>query len=228
MFMNALFCKHIYIVIKNKREFNSIEKFLHLWDSEPIRSIELLIDFYVENYVLNNLCVKFPRLFRVVCASSKGSNSISKNGKSIKHTQRSLQYLMNENHVSKNNFVISMDLYQESQYFNTYFNKKVFINCKGEISNHLLSKKIIGNILNEDISVLISKIKDDNFTRFWKVKKDLIEICCDCEHRYMCIDRREPLYDSKKNKWYHETKCGYNPYTAEWEEWSTNPLKQSH
>jgi hypothetical protein len=21
-------------------------------------------------------------------------------------------------------------------------------------------------------------------------------------------------------------KCGYNPYTCEWEEWSTNPLKQ--
>jgi hypothetical protein len=20
--------------------------------------------------------------------------------------------------------------------------------------------------------------------------------------------------------------CGYNPYTCEWEEWSTNPLKQ--
>jgi hypothetical protein len=56
-------------------------------------------------------------------------------------------------------------------------------------------------------------------------KKDQIEVCKDCEFRYICTGCRAYLEDPED---IHSKplKCGYNPYTCEWEEWSTNPLKQ--
>ena len=37
---------------------------------------------------------------------------------------------------------------------------------------------------------------------------------------------RDAYLEDPENILSKPLKCGYNPYTCEWEEWSTNPLKQ--
>ena len=87
--------------------------------------------------------------------------------------------------------------------------------------------QIFGNIKNTSLEEALGQ---PDFKKYWNLTKDHIEVCKDCEFRYICTDcrayterthtRSEGLDISKP------LKCGYNPYTGEWEEWSTNPLKE--
>ena len=58
-----------------------------------------------------------------------------------------------------------------------------------------------------------------------KIKKENIDSCKDCEFRNICTDCRAYI-EVPSNYHSKPLKCGYNPYTNVWEEWSTNPLKQ--
>ncbi len=49
--------------------------------------------------------------------------------------------------------------------------------------------------------------------------------CDDCKFSYICTDCRAYL-ENPEDMYSKPLKCGYNPYTNEWEEWSANPLKQ--
>ncbi len=42
----------------------------------------------------------------------------------------------------------------------------------------------------------------------------------------MCTDCRAYVEDPNDNL-SKPLKCGYDPYTGKWEEWSTNPLKKT-
>ncbi len=69
-----------------------------------------------------------------------------------------------------------------------------------------------------------------DFKKYWKLTKDEIEVCKDCEYRYICTDCRAYTERSHTSKEGLDTskplKCGYNPYTGEWEDWNKNILKQ--
>jgi len=82
--------------------------------------------------------------------------------------------------------------------------------------------KSYGNIRD---TKLLDVVNDPEFQKVWHIKKDEITKCKDCEFRHICTDCR--AYIENPNDIYSAPlKCGYNPYTCEWEEWSTNPLKQ--
>ncbi len=56
-------------------------------------------------------------------------------------------------------------------------------------------------------------ILDNNIIpRYWKLSKDKINVCKDCEYRYVCFDCR-PLADSLNTR---GTNCLYNPYLGRW------------
>lgn len=40
------------------------------------------------------------------------------------------------------------------------------------------------------------------------------------------MHRLQTYIDNPDDTYSAPLKCGYDPYTCEWEEWSTNPLKQ--
>lgn len=67
------------------------------------------------------------------------------------------------------------------------------------------------------------------FKKYWNLTKDHIEVCKDCEFRYICTDCRaytERTHFEKELDISKPLKCGYDPYTCQWEEWAKNPLKQ--
>lgn len=111
----------------------------------------------------------------------------------------------------------------ESKYHNSCLNRKLGIDVDGEIKNCPSQSISFGNLRD---TRLINAIEKPGFKKLWDIGKDSIKICKDCEFRYICTDCRayveEP--DDMLSK---PLKCGYNPYTGEWSEWSTNPLKQS-
>ena len=79
-----------------------------------------------------------------------------------------------------------------------------------------------GNIKDTTLAEALEK---PDFKKYWNINKDKIHVCKDCEFRYICTDCRAYVEDPE-DILSKPLKCGYNPYTGEWSEWSTNPLKQ--
>ena len=114
----------------------------------------------------------------------------------------------------------------ESLNHNSCLNKKIAIDKDGNIKNCPAMLHSFGNIKDTTLEEALNHI---DFKKYWHVNKDMIAVCKDCEFRHICTDCR--AYTERNHL--HEDldlskplKCGYNPYTNEWSEWSTNPLKQ--
>ncbi|MCS4305363.1 grasp-with-spasm system SPASM domain peptide maturase [Chryseobacterium sp. BIGb0232] len=110
---------------------------------------------------------------------------------------------------------------------NSCLHKKIGIDIHGNIKNCPLMPENYGNIHH---SSLEEAVMQNNFKKYWNLTKDSIETCKDCEFRYICTDCRAYTENNHNNKDGLDVskplKCGYNPYTCTWEDWSKNPLKQ--
>jgi SPASM domain peptide maturase of grasp-with-spasm system len=124
--------------------------------------------------------------------------------------------------ISSSHFTINTMLFTESQQNNTCLNRKISIDVNGEIKNCPSMKERFGNIENATFQEILNK---KEFKKYWNINKDKIAVCKDCEFRHICTDCRAYI-ENPEDIYSKPLKCGYNPYTAEWEEWSTNPMKQ--
>lgn len=115
----------------------------------------------------------------------------------------------------------------ESINHNSCLHKKIGIDINGNIKNCPAMSQIFGNI---EVCTLEEALNHKDFKKYWNLTKDQIETCKDCEFRYICTDCRAYTERTHKNKKGLDTsktlKCGYDPYSGEWEEWSKNPLKE--
>lgn len=69
-----------------------------------------------------------------------------------------------------------------------------------------------GKVEDTKVSAVITNKK---FLKYNNINKDKIDVCRDCEFRYVCHDCR--AYISDKNNIYSKpSKCGYDPYSSSW------------
>lgn len=113
-------------------------------------------------------------------------------------------------------------LYTESLKHNTCLNRKISVDQEGTIKNCPSMKHSFGNIKDTSFEEVINQ---KEFKISWSITKDKISICKDCEFRHVCTDCRAYL-QNPDDIYSKPLKCGYDPYTNEWEEWSTNPLSK--
>ena len=110
--------------------------------------------------------------------------------------------------------------------FNSCLYKKITIDSNGNIRNCPSMPQKFGNI---NKSTIKEALNHTDFKKYWRLTKDKIEVCNECEFRYICTDCRayteRTHFDKNGLDKSKPLKCGYNPYTGEWEEWSSNPLK---
>jgi SPASM domain peptide maturase of grasp-with-spasm system len=126
--------------------------------------------------------------------------------------------------ISPLQFNTSPFFLHESKSFNTCLNKKLSIDREGNIKNCPSMAKSYGNINDPNLDVEFI-VNSEEFQKVWHINKDKIHVCKDCEFRHVCTDCRAYVEDPK-DILSKPLKCGYNPYTTEWEEWSTHPMKQ--
>jgi len=99
-------------------------------------------------------------------------------------------------------------LFIESVHFNSCLNKKIAVDKQGFIRNCPSMRNHYGHI---SVKSLFDAIKNDDFRKVWKINKDQIEVCSDCELRYVCQDCRAYIEDID-NIYSKPIKCKYNPY----------------
>jgi SPASM domain peptide maturase of grasp-with-spasm system len=109
-------------------------------------------------------------------------------------------------------FLVNLALFSEAQQHNTCLNKKIAIDAKGEIKNCPSMKKSYGNIASV---ALAEALAAPGFTAQWKIAKDQVSVCRDCEFRYICTDCRAYLSD-ESDPLSKPAKCNYDPYSASW------------
>lgn len=115
----------------------------------------------------------------------------------------------------------------EAIHHNSCLHKKIGIDAHGNIRNCPLMPESFGNINDTSLEEALGK---PGFRKYWNITKDQINICKDCEFRYICTDCR--AYTERNHKDSEgldiskPLKCGYDPYTGKWEAWTKNPLKK--
>jgi SPASM domain peptide maturase of grasp-with-spasm system len=124
--------------------------------------------------------------------------------------------------ISTSYFSINLETFTEAQKHNTCLNRKISIDVNGEIKNCPSMTKSYGNIKD---TTLVQALEKEGFKDVWYIHKDQIEVCKDCEFRYICTDCRAYIQDPN-NIYSKPAKCSYNPYTATWgnENPTNNPL----
>jgi SPASM domain peptide maturase of grasp-with-spasm system len=214
--LTELGCRDVQLVFHSSQPLEKIGGVLNHFENSAFRSIELLIRYNNNNkrIKLSEMVDKFKRISRLVIYCSPNSEV-------IKPPHFSMQEIISTNHsiteelyspiMNEGDFSVNMGLFCESQNFNTYLNRKIVIAPNGDIKNAPNSKAVYGNFNFENLSDIVNK---KEFQELWSCKKDLVEICKDCEYRHMCVDNRVPI--KREGKWTHETSCLYDVYSGKW------------
>lgn len=111
-------------------------------------------------------------------------------------------------------FDVNKEFFVESKSRNTYYNKKIYIDKKGNISNGLYTEK---ELSFKTIKSYTEIINNEKITKRWDIIKERTPVCKDCEFRNMCVDSRDITYHEEDNSWRHKEECRYNPYISKWQ-----------
>lgn len=123
--------------------------------------------------------------------------------------------------ISIDYFSVHRNKFLEAMNYNSCLYKKISIDVNGKIKNCPAMANNYGSIYSTKLK---SVLKLNDFKKIGTIKKDEISGCKSCEYRYACTDCRAFL-ETPSNIFSKPLKCGYDPETGIWEEWSTNPLK---
>jgi len=124
--------------------------------------------------------------------------------------------------IGKKYFSPNLKTFSESQHHNSCLNQKIAIDVNGKIKN---CPSMLQGYGKTDDTTLKEALNKRGFKKRWNITKDQIEVCKDCEFRHICTDCRA-YRENPEDMYSKPLKCGYDPYTNQWEDWSTNPLKQ--
>jgi SPASM domain peptide maturase of grasp-with-spasm system len=178
---------------------------------------------------LNSLLSDNSRIHSIIIYNSHNNKSYNSITQKMGYIMEVKRNILNEKHcgiINQEYFYSNIQLFTESLHHNSCLNRKISIDKDGNIKNCPSMLQSFGNIKD---TTLEEALNHPDFKKYWNVNKDMIAVCKDCEFRHICTDCRaytERTHFDDDIDLSKPLKCGYNPYTNEWAEWSTNPLKQ--
>ncbi len=225
--LDQLICQALQLRFYYSISPHQLEVYLDYFNDSKLRSIELLMPFseYFSKETIQQIGTKYPRLLSIVIYSA-----FDNNGDSFELNNLTVSYsdsvITSENccgNIHSMYFRINIRAFSEATQFNSCLNKKIAIDKRGFIRNCPSMKSIYGHVYDNS---LLDAVDNPEFRTHWEITKDKINICKVCEFRYMCSDCRAYI-ENPDDIYSKPLKCGYDPYSNIWEEWSTHPLKQN-
>lgn len=223
--LDDLKCKNVqfrFFSQVKKKQIISILSYLKK-NKSIIVSVELYLksNDWTDKNNLFKIYSQYPRLSQFIVYKANFNDIISIGDKNLIYTKQNVDSELHCGKISMQYFSINLKTFTESKNFNSCLNRKIGIDKKGNIKNCPSMQKSYGNVKDTSLKEVV---KLEDFTNIWDIKKDQIEICKDCEYRYICTDCRA-YRDNPEDVKSKPLKCGYDPYNNQWEEWSKNPLK---
>lgn len=215
--LEELGCKDIQIRIFATFELTTIDVFLSYLNDSPIRSIELILKYdpVIRLKDAETLCEKHKRVRTIIFHSALENKVIKALNSGMGHIILVKDKVLSSDHCGIVNpfyFNVDIKLFSEAQSHNTCLNRKVSIDRHGNIKNCPSMIKHFGNIKNTSLG---SSISNKDFKHYWNINKDQINVCSDCEFRYICTDCRAFVKGDTYSK---PSKCNYDPYNSEWKQ----------
>lgn len=223
-------CKSVHIVTYFSLNKIKLEVILELFKLKTLSTIEIITkyDSSHDKTLFEGLQKKNPRFKKVILYGSPFSeeNRFQVPFFSTIHLTKEFEDFTFCGNVSQKYFSLNQDKFLESLNFNSCLNQKLAVDRNGNIKNCPALNLSFGNIKNTKIDFISKELlNSEQFANLAAIKKDEINECKTCEFRHVCTDCRAFLSDPK-NIYSKPLKCGYNPQTTQWEEWSDNPLKE--
>lgn len=206
------------------RQPADLELLVTMIAAKPVKGIQLLFNNEAgfSEATLIELCNKM-KIIETLVAFNSSSEQLIRSETTHLHFTRQANF---DKHscgiVSPEYFNTEWQHYTESLKYNTCLNRKIAIDESGNIKNCPAMPRNFGHI---STTPLLAVVNNTGFTEMWHIKKDQIGVCKDCEFRHICTDCRAYL-ETPEDPYSQPLKCGYNPYTCEWLNWSENPLKE--
>lgn len=233
--IDELRCNDVQLRFLSKFKIEFVKEILEIINKTDINYIEIH-GTYSENVIkddLNDLILHYSPVSHIYIYSAPKSEimnfSIQKEGFYPMHFGKVyfIQYSFNKGKccgiINKENLSFdSVNNHIDLEKNNGCLNKKVSIDSSGNIKNCPVMELVHGNLKENNIKEVIKK---STFNKFWKINKDQINTCKDCEFRYNCTDCRG-FIENPEDMYSKPLKCGYDPKTCTWQDWSLNPLKQ--
>ncbi len=223
--LHELHCKFIEFRFYKKTDISILLELLPLLRKGTLKGIIVYVPYPKNNNLdqIYSLFIETGLTREVVIHSCTKENILQqKQIKGIHFTEQKIDTETHCGQISSNYFSINTKTFSESKTYNTCLNKKISIDKYGNIKHCPSMKESYGNIKDTAIKQVV---KNNTFTKIWNITKDQVESCKNCEFRYVCTDCRAYI-ENPHNMYSKPLKCGYDPETNEWEEWSKNPLKK--
>lgn len=217
--LTALGCYNLEIRLNKPVDDTLIVRIFDLCKYFEIENLSLFLQINTETDTLNQYLSSYSFVNLMINFNQDVDQIFSSN---LIFTTKDLSNVAHCGLVAERFFTPTLQHYRESIHHNTCLNRKVAIDENGNIRNCPGMKETFGNIKD---SALAELIETTDLKKYWNITKDQVSKCKDCEFRHICTDCRAYL-DEPDDIYAAPLKCGYDPYTCEWEEWSTNPLKQ--
>ncbi len=220
-------CKDVGMVFYEELTEDDFNQIFEYFVDTRIKSFEITSKYYqtVNDEFLKNLNQKLNQLTKLIFFSAPEDKTAFWDNKILfdrVFTTKEITSFKSCGVVDTKYFNTNLPKVLEAINHNSCLNMKMAIDKNGEIRNCPSMPESFGNIRDTTLEEALNK---PGFKKYWNVTKDQIEVCKDCEFRYICTDCRA-FKENPDDDFSKPLKCGYNPYTTEWKEWSTNPLKE--
>lgn len=224
--LGALGCKYVQIRCFCEKDLPFWEHVLAAAHRSRVTSIEIVTRYHpgFDKKHLFDFCQRFPRVILFTAHTAPATEQVYGARTGIGHIFFTEQALDSSAHcgvILPDFFTVNIKNVSEALHHNSCLNRKISIDTIGNIKNCPSMPQSYGNIRT---TTLHTALEHPDFRKFWHLNKDQVAVCRDCEFRYICTDCRAYL-EQPHDPASKPLKCGYDPYTCQWEEWSTNPLK---
>lgn len=108
---------------------------------------------------------------------------------------------------------INESTYTFNRQNNSCWGGKFAVTGDGKVRPCIYSSIVIGDILGEDVAEILDKLQT-----YWRITKDKVEKCKECELRYVCFDCREIPYRNSGDLYSANPLCKYNHINGAWGE----------
>ncbi|MEL6536042.1 MAG: grasp-with-spasm system SPASM domain peptide maturase [Bacteroidota bacterium] len=195
------------------------EKLLEIgaaFDESRLKSIEIVTGWNpdISNEEYSGLLMDCGRLISVVISGAPKNEEIKGviGQGDIRYVTQVIDSADCCGFISKKTLCTNITIITEAMNYNSCLNRKVGIDVEGNIKNCPSSSQTYGSVIDTQLQDVV---RSEEFTAKWMITKDQIEICKDCEFRYLCTDCRVFTEDAQ-NPYSKPARCNYDPYQAKW------------
>jgi SPASM domain peptide maturase of grasp-with-spasm system len=221
--LNDLACAALQIRTFKNWESSWIKQILEQTEESCVKNIELVLCWQEQELqTIIDLGEGYPKLYNIYVHQAPVNKIEEYHSFRVIYQEEAIVDHSFCGNIHPSFFAVNIPTFTESQHHNSCLNRKISIDVNGYIKNCPSMQQSFGHISETSLEEVV---KNPAFTKLWNIKKDEIEKCKGCEFRHICTDCRAYL-EEPENLYSAPLKCGYNPETCEWEEWSSNPLKE--